>query len=92
MADKHVGWELAKVLPAENGSAFSLAAEHQPDDFDVLTLAARRSANAHTGRAVTPRSASRHVGVCECAGKSNLRQFEMGVGVDRGAEERCSFW
>ena len=38
MSDHDVGGKLAKMLTPQNGSAFPLTAEHQPDDLDVLAL------------------------------------------------------
>ena len=43
MRNKDVSGELAYMLTAQYGCAFSLTTEHQPDHFDVLTFPSSRS-------------------------------------------------
>jgi hypothetical protein len=38
VSDQDVAGKLAEVLTSEYGGAFSLAAEHQAEHFDVLAL------------------------------------------------------
>jgi hypothetical protein len=87
VSDQDVAGKLAKVLTSEHGSAFSLAAEHQPDYLDVLALPPR-GGTARKRRAITPWCLSRHASCCECAGESDPSEFEMGIGFDRGTEQR----
>lgn len=82
MSDHDVVGKLTEMLTSENGSAFSFAAEHQPDDLDVLALPSC-GGTARQWCAVTPGCLRRHASRCKRTRESDPSEFEVRIGFDR---------
>jgi len=87
VTDHDVIGKLTEMLTTQHSRSFSLAAEHQPNDLDVLPLSSR-SGTARNRRAITPWRLRRHGGRGEGACERDPSEFEVRIGLNGGAQER----